>query len=146
MNHTNITLDVQEVTDKGHMSKENCGNYTGFVNSVCEIIKDTAIIYTDFIADIAPITQVLDKVGITSVHFHGELEVKSKLALYRQWANGEVQVHGVIITDSKNSNKMGDEYQSRKYTAFIEQRNNIESFLGAATGSPYIVFISTSGM
>ena len=34
----------------------------------------------------------------------------------------------------------------RIYTLFIEQRNSIESFLGAAAGSPYIVFISTSSM
>ena len=93
MNRPYIILDVQEVTDKGHVSKENRGNYIGFVNSVCKIIKkDTAIIYTDFIADIVPITQALDKVGITSAHYHGELDAKSKLASYRQWANSEVQV------------------------------------------------------
>ena len=92
MNRPNIILDVQEVTDKGHVSKENRGNYIGFVNSVCKIIKkDTTIIYTDFIADIVPITQALDKVGITSARYYGELDAKSKLALYRQWANGEVQ-------------------------------------------------------
>ena len=39
------------------------------------------------------------------------------------------EAHRVIITDPENSNKMADEYQPRKHTAFIELRNNTESFL-----------------
>ena len=39
MNSTNITLDVQDVTDKSYVLNENCGSYISFVNSVCKIIK-----------------------------------------------------------------------------------------------------------
>ena len=93
VNHPNIILDVQEITDKGHVSKDSRGNYTGFANSVSKIIKkDNAIVYTDFIAYIAPITQALNELGITCAHYHGDLDAQSKLSSYRQWANGEVQV------------------------------------------------------
>lgn len=79
--------------DKGHVSKDNRGDYSGFATKVSKIIsKDSAIVYTDFIADIAPITQALAKVGITFAHYHGELDARAKLASYRQWSNGEVQV------------------------------------------------------
>ena len=54
--------------------------------------KDNAIVYTDFIADIAPIMQALNELGITCAHYHGDLDARSKLSSYRQWANGEVQV------------------------------------------------------
>ena len=55
VNCPNIILDVQEITNKGHVSKENHGNYRGFANSVLKIIKnDNAIIYTDFIAILLP--------------------------------------------------------------------------------------------
>jgi RecQ family ATP-dependent DNA helicase len=92
INRPNIILDVQEF-DKGHVSKDNRGDYSGFATKVSKIIsKDSAIVYTDFIADIAPITQALAKVGITFAHYHGELDARAKLASYRQWSNGEVQV------------------------------------------------------
>ena len=55
-------------------------------------------------------------------------------------------LHRVIITDPENNNKMADAYQPPKLYHIIEQRNKIKSFLGAACSSPYIVFISTSGM
>ena len=93
VNRPKIILDVQEITDKGHVSKDSRGNYTGFANSVSKIIKkDNAIVYTDFIADIASITQALNELGITCAHFHGDLDAQSKLSSYRQWTNGEVQL------------------------------------------------------
>ena len=96
VNHPNIILDTQEVTDKGHVSKDSGGNYTGIANSVSKIIKkDSAIIYTDFIADIAPITQALEEVGIASAHYHRDLDARSKLTSYRQWVDSEVQVMAV---------------------------------------------------
>ena len=37
--------------------------------------------------------------------------------------------HRVITMNPENSNKMADEYQPQRHTAFIERRNNSESFL-----------------
>ena len=34
VNRPNIILGVQEITDKGHVSKDSRGNYTGYANSV----------------------------------------------------------------------------------------------------------------
>ena len=50
VNCSNIILDVQEITDKGHVSKDSRGNYTGFfANTVSKIKKkDNARVYTDF--------------------------------------------------------------------------------------------------
>ena len=97
VNHPNIILDAQEVTDKGRVSKDSRGNYTGIANSVSKIIKkDSAIIYTDFIADIAPTTQALEEVGIASAHYHRDLDARSKLTSYRQWVDSEVQV--MVVT------------------------------------------------
>ena len=93
VNRPKIILDVQEITDKGHVSKDSRGNYTGFANSVPKIKKkDNAIVYTNFIVDIAPIMQAIIELGITCAHYHGDLDARSKLSSYRQWTNGEVQV------------------------------------------------------
>ena len=61
INRPNIILDVQVLEyDKGHVSKDNQGDYSGFATKVSKIIsKDSAIVYTDFIAEIAPTTQAL---------------------------------------------------------------------------------------
>ena len=94
MNHMNINFSwmYRKLQTRG-MSLGIIWQLHWFHNTVCNIIKkDTAIIYTDCIADIAPIIQALDNVGIASAHYHGELNARAKLALYRQWANGKVQV------------------------------------------------------
>ena len=46
VNRLNIKLDMQEITDKGHVSKDSRRNYRGLANSVLKIIKkDNAIVY-----------------------------------------------------------------------------------------------------
>ena len=79
INRPNITLNAHEV-------KTHTDNYFAiFAKYVADITSgESTIVYTDFIADVGAIVSSLNQVGIESVGYHGEMDMK--------WKSGEVQI------------------------------------------------------
>ena len=88
INRPNITLSVEELSqDEGTLPSIQ------FAMRAAEIAGTTsAIIYTDFIADIGPIVSSLYEIGIEAVGYHGEMDVHSRHEAYSKWKLGEVQI------------------------------------------------------
>ena len=60
--------------------------------AVAEIIQSySAVIYTDFIVDVGKIISGFESIGVSSVGYHGEMDISSRDA-YMQWKSNKVQV------------------------------------------------------
>ena len=88
INRPNITLNVEElVQDK---SIQPSMQFSMRAAEIAE--KASAIIYTDFIADIGPIVSCLHEIGIEAVGYHGEMDIHSRHEAYSKWKLGNVQI------------------------------------------------------
>ena len=70
------------------------GKFDYFASRVCDILTDSecSIIYTDFIDSVGPIMSELNKYGLDSVAYYGEMDAKSRNESYHKWRNGEVNI------------------------------------------------------
>lgn len=87
----NITLACEELPCMGVKK-----NFSHFASRVSNILQDSCgestIIYTDFIEDVGLIMSELSSLGIDSVAYYGEMDVKSRNESFHQWKTGQVNV------------------------------------------------------
>ncbi len=88
VNRPNITLNVEELhQDKSVVPAKQ------FADRAAEIVGTApGIIYTDFIADIGPIVNSLDDLGIKAVGYHGEMDSGSRYESHKRWKSGNAQI------------------------------------------------------
>ena len=78
INHPNIALHVEELA-----ANNESANAMQFSARAAEIIQSSsAVIYTDFIADVGKIISSFQSVGISSVGYHGEMDISSREDVY----------------------------------------------------------------
>ena len=78
INRSNIQLSCEEILSDD--------DFSFFASRAAEIIaSDCAVIYVDFINNIGPIASQLHALGIETVAYHGEMDVKSRDASYTKW-------------------------------------------------------------
>ena len=88
MNRPNIALYVQELA-----AENESANAMQFSARAAEIIQSSsAVIYTDFIVDVGKIISGFESIGISSVGYHGEMDISSREDAYMQWKSNKVQV------------------------------------------------------
>ena len=85
INRPNIHLACEEI------SSDN--DFRIFSSRTVEIIAgNCAVIYVDFINNIGPIVNQLHTLGIETVAYHGEMDIKSRHVSYTKWKSDEVKV------------------------------------------------------
>ena len=69
-------------------------DFSYFASRVANILNgsESAIIYTDFIEDVGPITSELNDVGIDTVAYYGEMDIRSRNESFEMWRTGEIKV------------------------------------------------------
>ena len=88
MNHPNIALYVEELVGENELA-----NAMQFSARAAEIIQSSsAVVYTDFIVDVGKIISGFESIGISSIGYHGEMDVSSRENAYMQWKSNNVQV------------------------------------------------------
>ena len=88
VNHPNIALHVEELVTANELA-----NARQFSAWAAEIIQSSsAAIYTDFIVDVGKIVSSFKNIGVSSVGYHGEMDVSSREDSYLQWKSNKVQV------------------------------------------------------
>ena len=88
MNRPNIALHVEELA-----ANNKSANAMQFSARAAEIIQSSsAVIYTDFIVDVGKIISSFQSIGISSVGYHGEMDISSREDAYMQWKSNKVQV------------------------------------------------------
>ena len=81
MYHPNITLHVEELAAENELA-----NVMQFSARAAEIIQSSsAMIYTDFIVDVGKIISGFESIGVSSVGYHGEMDISSREDAYMQW-------------------------------------------------------------
>lgn len=88
VNRPNIYLDCEEIP-----LNVNKDDFAYFAMRVAEKVENRcAIIYTDFINNVGRIVSALYELGIDSVAYTGEMDVKSRAESYFKWRGGDVKV------------------------------------------------------
>ena len=85
----NITLACEEIPC--NMGKKNFSHFASKVSTLLDG-SETAIIYTDFIDDVGLIMSELNNIGIDSVAYYGEMDIRSRCESFDKWKSGEVKV------------------------------------------------------
>ena len=88
MNRPNIALYVEELVGENELA-----NAMQFSARAAEIIQSSsAVVYTDFIVDVGKIISGFESIGVSSIGYHGEMDVSSRENAYMQWKSNNVQV------------------------------------------------------
>ena len=91
IDRSNITLACEEMPCMGAKK-----NFSYFATQVSKLLQnslgESSIIYTDFIDDVGLIISELSELGINSVAYYGEMDIKSRHESFCQWKSGKVNV------------------------------------------------------